>query len=76
MVKINIFKRKDNGENKYSLNLPKEVMESLAVSKGDELMFIGEMGGEIRFKLRRKFEIDNQKIKKAEDDLKRIKEEK
>lgn len=54
MVKINIFKRKDNGENKYSLNLPKDIMESLAVKKGDELIFVGEMGGELRFRLKRK----------------------
>jgi len=74
MVKINMFKRKDNGEYKYSINLPKEVMESLEVLKGDELLFIGEIDGELRFKLRRKIEIDNLKIKLKEDELKYLKD--
>jgi hypothetical protein len=53
MVKINIQKRKDNGALKYSINLPKETMEDLGVKKGDSLIFIGEMGGELRFRLSR-----------------------
>lgn len=53
MVKINITKRKDNGALKYSINLPKDIMENLVVAKGDELIFTGEMGGELRFKLKR-----------------------
>lgn len=68
MAKINIFKRKDNGEYKYSINLPKSTMESLGVDKGDELLFVGEMGAEIRFKLRRKSEIDAMKLKKLEEE--------
>ena len=71
MPKINIFKRKDNGEFKYSINLPKEVMESLAVMKGDELMFVSESGGELRFRLRRKFEVLENKRKQLEEGYKK-----
>jgi len=53
MPKISIFKRKDNNQPQYSIILPKDIMDSLSVQKGDELLFIGEMGGEIRFRLKR-----------------------
>jgi len=52
MPKITIVKEK-NGQIKYKLNLPKEVMESLAVKQGDKLNITGVMGEQITFKLMR-----------------------
>ena len=49
MPKILISEKE--GVKRYSIYLPKETMDSLAVKKGDELLFIAEIGGEIRFRL-------------------------
>jgi bifunctional DNA-binding transcriptional regulator/antitoxin component of YhaV-PrlF toxin-antitoxin module len=54
MPTIQENKDKKTGQIKYQIILPKEIMETLAVKKGDELIFTGEMGGELRFRLKRK----------------------
>ncbi len=38
---------------RYFLTLEKNIVNQLALKKGDELLFNGEMGGEIRFKIKR-----------------------
>lgn len=50
--KITIVKE-NNGQTKYKLNLPKEVMENLAVKKGDSLILISSVGDQLSFKLER-----------------------
>jgi len=66
MGKINIQKRKDNGHNKYSVNLDKEIMENvLHVQKGDSLIFCGAMGNEVRFTLVRYDELQRTKKEKG-----------
>jgi antitoxin component of MazEF toxin-antitoxin module len=50
MPKITIVKEK-NGQTKYKVNLPKDLMETLAVQKGDSLNLVGFMGDTITFKL-------------------------
>lgn len=52
MPKITIVHEK-NGQTKYKLNLPKEVMENLAVKKGDRLSLLSVAGEQITFKLDR-----------------------
>lgn len=39
---------------RHFLTLEKNLVNQLALKKGDELFFNGEMGGEIRFKVIRK----------------------
>lgn len=53
MPKITIIKEK-NGQTKYKINLPKELMETLAVQKGDSLNVVSFMADQITFKLERK----------------------
>lgn len=48
--KVTIVKEK-NGQTKYKLNLPKELMQTLAVQKGDEFNVVGVMGDTVTFKL-------------------------
>lgn len=50
MPKITIVKEK-NGQTKYKINLPKELMETLAVTKGDSLNLVNVLGDQITFKL-------------------------
>lgn len=50
MPKITIVHEK-NGQTKYKLNLPKELMESLYVKRGDKLNLASVMGDTISFKL-------------------------
>jgi len=38
---------------RFFLTLEKKIVDQLALKKGDELFFNGELGGEIRFKLKR-----------------------
>lgn len=39
---------------RYFLTLEKKIVDQLALKKGDELFFNGELGNELRFKLVRK----------------------
>lgn len=50
MPRITIVNEK-NGQVKYKLTLPKELMESMYVKKGDKLQFSSVMGDTITFKL-------------------------
>lgn len=50
MPKITIVKEK-NGQTKYKLNLPKDIMETLSVNKGDSLDVVSFMADQITFKL-------------------------
>lgn len=50
MPKVTIVKEK-NGQTKYKINLPKELMETLAVTKGDSLNLVNVLGDQITFKL-------------------------
>jgi len=52
MPKITIVHEK-NGQTLYKLVLPKEVMENLAVKKGDRLSLLNVAGEQITFKLDR-----------------------
>lgn len=52
MPKITIIKEK-SGQIKYKLNLPKEVMENLAVKKGDSLSLLSVAGEHLTFQLKR-----------------------
>ena len=53
MGKIQIVTEK-NGQTKYKMNLPKKIMETLAVRPGDQLQMISFMGDTMTFKLERK----------------------
>ena len=50
MPKITIVHEK-NGQVKYKMTLPKEIMESLAVKKGDKLNVANVMADQLTFKL-------------------------
>jgi len=50
MPRITIVNEK-NGQVKYKLNLPKELMENMAVKKGDRLNLLSVAGDQITFKL-------------------------
>lgn len=39
---------------RYFISLEKKIVEQLALKKGDELFFNGELGGSLNFKLIRK----------------------
>lgn len=52
MPRITIVKEK-NGQTKYKINLPKDLMETLAVQKGDKLDVVSFMADTITFKLQR-----------------------
>ena len=39
---------------RYFLTLEKKIVDQLALKKGDELFFNGEIGDEVRFKIKRK----------------------
>ena len=39
---------------RYFLSIEKKIIEQLALKKGDKLFFNGEIGDEIRFKIKRK----------------------
>lgn len=54
MPKIIKTKDKNTGQEKYSMILPKEVMEDLVVRAGDSLVLKSVVGNEITFKLKRK----------------------
>ena len=38
---------------RYFISLEKKIVDQLALKKGDELFFNGELGGELRFRLKR-----------------------
>jgi len=48
------YKKNKKEFSRYFLSLDKRVIKQLAIKKGDELFFNGEMGDELRFKLNRK----------------------
>lgn len=50
MPRITIVKEK-NGQTKYKINLPKDLMETLAVQKGDKMDVVSFMADTITFKL-------------------------
>lgn len=72
MPKITIVNEK-NGQIKYKLNLPKELMESHAVQKGDYLILKSSVGSEITFTLKRKSEIDAEKKRLLQEKIDNIK---
>ena len=39
---------------RYFISLEKKIVEQLNLKKGDELFFNGELGGELRFTIKRK----------------------
>ena len=39
---------------RFFISLEKKIIDQLALKKGDELFFNGELGEEIRFKIKRK----------------------
>ena len=48
------YKKDKKDFTRYFLTLDKRVVNQLALKKGDELFFNGELGEELRFKLKRK----------------------
>lgn len=53
MAKIHIVEEKKTGQIKYKLNLPKKIMESWVIQKGDQLELVSFMGDTLTFKLKR-----------------------
>lgn len=53
MPKIQIVKDKKTSQVKYTIILPKEQMEELAAQQGDQLIFNGLFGNELRFRFKR-----------------------
>lgn len=55
MAKIQELKYKQGKVERvrYIITLEQKIVNQLALKKGDELFFNGELGGEIRFKLNR-----------------------
>ena len=58
IIQEQIYKQKTkNGKvdiTRYFISLEKKIINQLALKKGDELFFNGELGDELRFKLKRK----------------------
>jgi len=50
MPKITIVKEK-NGQTKYKMTLPKELMETFIIKKGDSLNLVSVMGDTISFRV-------------------------
>ncbi len=47
------YKKNKKEFTRYAMSIDKRVIEQLALKKGDELFFNGEIGEEIRFKIKR-----------------------
>jgi len=75
MAKIQKTNYKQNGKvyTRFSITLENNVMISNALNVGDSLSYAGSELGFIKFKIIRQEEIKQMKIKKAEDELKRLK---
>lgn len=53
MPKIQTTEDKKTGQIKYSLILPKDVMEDFAAQKGDSLLLKSVVGNEVTFRFKR-----------------------
>jgi len=56
------YKKGKTEYTKYSWNVPKELIRAMAIQKGDHFFYNGAMGNEIRVILKRKAEIEADKI--------------
>ena len=73
MGKIQIIRDKKLDQIKYTTILPKNIMEDLAIEHGDYLLLKSAIGNEITFKLKRKGEIEAEKVKQKELEIERLK---
>ena len=68
------YKKDKKMFSRYFLPLDKKVVEQLALDKGDKLYFNGQMGDELRFRLKRKAEVEAEILRRKQLELDQLKQ--